>query len=500
MCSDSTNLEEKKLTTLDEINIFFNDAEEKNILIKQISNHDNDNLISLENNIIYKIINVVIKYYDNHKLDSDLSITSIDDTKSLIKALNEYNILFNDIDNKISSIGAEKNYIINHNNNNKVSIKNNIIEKIINKIIEVYNLHFKDDLLNKKLLIRLNNKVNQYFLNTLSNSEIDTNINHVNEKDTDVNHVNEKDTDNSIKNKLLNLISMRLASKQENIHEIKNYFFDLDKTVEKSENSENSSSQKSHDSSLEIFDDLISKTTSDLYSIKNNDQNLDYSDDYKLRNDKVSNSNSKHIYKTNLKNDINQKKKLLDRISNLLASKQDNTISIQTEYNKSQELKTSIFSEQEYDKNSIRRNESTILLKEIISNVNEKFEQKKQFDFDNNFYIRRQKELEKIINDRLLLEQCLIAEQIEKKKLEVENIEKQKLSEIEEVYLAKVEKDQRLLDYITKRNSLNKYKLDKLILINNISDKNDSNSQHQIIKNKLKSNKWKKNYNYIKNL
>jgi len=63
-----------------------------------------------------------------------------------------------------------------------------------------------------------------------------------------------------------------------------------------------------------------------------------------------------------------------------------------------------------------------------------------------------------------------------------------------------VEKDQRLLDYITKRNSLNKYKLDKLILINNISDKNDSNSQHQIIKNKLKSNKWKKNYNYIKNL
>ena len=79
--------------------------------------------------------------------------------------------------------------------------KNNIIEKIINKIIEVYNLHFKDDLLNKKLLIRLNNKVNQYFLNTLSNSEIDTNINHVNEKDTDVNHVNEKDTDNSIKNK-----------------------------------------------------------------------------------------------------------------------------------------------------------------------------------------------------------------------------------------------------------------------------------------------------------
>ena len=293
---------------------------------------------------------------------------------------------------------------------------------------------------------------------------------------------------------------MRLASKQENIHEIKNYFFDLDKTVEKSENSENSSSQKSHDSSLEIFDDLISKTTSDLYSIKNNDQNLDYSDDYKLRNDKVSNSNSKHIYKTNLKNDINQKKKLLDRISNLLASKQDNTISIQTEYNKSQELKTSIFSEQEYDKNSIRRNESTILLKEIISNVNEKFEQKKQFDFDNNFYIRRQKELEKIINDRLLLEQCLIAEQIEKKKLEVENIEKQKLSEIEEVYLAKVEKDQRLLDYITKRNSLNKYKLDKLILINNISDKNDSNSQHQIIKNKLKSNKWKKNYNYIKNL
>ena len=298
MCSDSNNLEKKKLTTLDEINIFFNDAEEKNILIKQISNHDNDNLISLENNIIYKIINVVIKYYDNHKLDSDLSITSIDDTKSLIKALNEYNILFNDIDNKISSIGEEKNYIINHNNNNKVSIKNNIIEKIINKIIEVYNLHFKDDLLNKKLLIRLNNKVNQYFLNTLSNSEIDTNINHVNEKDTDVNHVNEKDTDNSIKNKLLNLISMRLASKQENIHEIKNYFFDLDKTVEKSENSENSSSQKSHDSSLEIFDDLISKTTSDLYSIKNNDQNLDYSDDYKLRNDKVSNSNSKHIYKT----------------------------------------------------------------------------------------------------------------------------------------------------------------------------------------------------------
>ena len=96
MCSDSTNLEEKKLTTLDEINIFFNDAEEKNILIKQISNHDNDNLISLENNIIYKIINVVIKYYDNHKLDSDLSITSIDDTKSLIKALNEYNILFNE--------------------------------------------------------------------------------------------------------------------------------------------------------------------------------------------------------------------------------------------------------------------------------------------------------------------------------------------------------------------------------------------------------------------
>ena len=479
---------------------FWGPVEKKEELIKQISNHDNDNLISLENNIIYKIINVVIKYYDNHKLDSDLSITSIDDTKSLIKALNEYNILFNDIDNKISSIGEEKNYIINHNNNNKVSIKNNIIEKIINKIIEVYNLHFKDDLLNKKLLIRLNNKVNQYFLNTLSNSEIDTNINHVNEKDTDVNHVNEKDTDNSIKNKLLNLISMRLASKQENIHEIKNYFFDLDKTVEKSENSENSSSQKSHDSSLEIFDDLISKTTSDLYSIKNNDQNLDYSDDYKLRNDKVSNSNSKHIYKTNLKNDINQKKKLLDRISNLLASKQDNTISIQTEYNKSQELKTSIFSEQEYDKNSIRRNESTILLKEIISNVNEKFEQKKQFDFDNNFYIRRQKELEKIINDRLLLEQCLIAEQIEKKKLEVENIEKQKLSEIEEVYLAKVEKDQRLLDYITKRNSLNKYKLDKLILINNISDKNDSNSQHQIIKNKLKSNKWKKNYNYIKNL
>ena len=107
--------------------------------------------------------------------------------------------------------------------------ENNIIEKIINKIIEVYNLHFKDDLLNKKLLIRLNNKVNQYFLNTLSNSEIDTNINHVNEKDTDVNHVNEKDTDNSIKNKLLNLISMRLASKQENIHEIKNYFFDISK-------------------------------------------------------------------------------------------------------------------------------------------------------------------------------------------------------------------------------------------------------------------------------
>ena len=35
MCSDSTNLEEKKLTTLDEINIFFNDAEEKNILIKK---------------------------------------------------------------------------------------------------------------------------------------------------------------------------------------------------------------------------------------------------------------------------------------------------------------------------------------------------------------------------------------------------------------------------------------------------------------------------------
>ena len=211
-------------------------------------------------------------------------------------------------------------------------------------------------------------------------------------------------------------------------------------------------------------------------------------------------NHSQFYSKTNLKNDINQKKKLLDRISNLLASKQDNTISIQTEYNKSQELKTSIFSEQEYDKNSIRRNESTILLKEIISNVNEKFEQKKQFDFDNNFYIRRQKELEKIINDRLLLEQCLIAEQNEKKKLEVENIEKQKLSEIEEVYLAKVEKDQRLLDYITKRNSLNKYKLDKLILINNISDKNDSNSQHQIIKNKLKSNKWKKNYNYIKNL